>query len=86
MAEVTMSLEEYSRLIGMTEEFVPLSPAEIKKGQRSKPKRKGTPLKGMASALKKANAQARKKNGSFKKGWTQAKVMKRAHQIRRRGK
>ncbi len=47
-------------------------------------KRKGTPLKGMAAALKKANAMGRKKNGSFKKGWSQAKVMKKAHQLRRR--
>lgn len=50
----------------------------------SKKKRKGTPLKGMKSALKKANSMARKKNGSFKKGWTQAKVMKKAHQLRRK--
>ena len=50
-----------------------------------KPKRKGTPLKGMKSALKKANSMARKKNGSFKKGWDQARVMSTAHKIRRRG-
>ncbi len=48
-------------------------------------KRTGVALKGMASALKKANSMARKKNGDFKKGWSQAKVMKKAHQIRRRG-
>ena len=51
-----------------------------------KKKRKGTPLKGMRSALKKANKMARKKDRSFKKGWNQAKVMKKAHQIRRRSR
>ena len=38
----------------------------------------------MKAALKKANSMARKKNGSFKKGWDQRKVMKKAHAIRRR--
>ena len=42
----------------------------------------GTALKGMSAALKKANKMARKKNGDFKKGWNQKRVMKTAHRIR----
>ena len=56
----------------------------VRRTDRKVRKRAGTALKGMKSALKKANAKARKKNGSFKKGWTQARVMKEAHRIRRR--
>mgnify|MGYP003132730856 CR=1 FL=1 len=57
----------------------------VRRTDRKVRKRAGTALKGMKSALKKANSMARKKNGSFKKGWDQAKVMRKAHQIRRRG-
>lgn len=57
----------------------------VRRTDRKVRKRAGTALKGMKSALKRANAKARKKNGSFKKGWTQARVMKEAHRIRRRG-
>jgi hypothetical protein len=56
----------------------------VRRTDRKVRKRTGVALKGMKSALKKANAKARKKNGSFKKGWTQARVMKEAHRIRRR--
>jgi len=57
----------------------------VRSVDRRAKKRAGVALKGMAAALKKANKMARKKNGDFKKGWSQAKVMKKAHQIRRRG-
>ena len=40
--------------------------------------------KEMSRYLKEANAKARKKNGSFKKGYDQARVMRMAHQMRRR--
>ena len=39
--------------------------------------------KKMSKYLKEANAKARKKNGSFKKGWSQSRVMKEAHRLRR---
>lgn len=44
----------------------------------------GKTAKGMKEALKKANAKARKKDGSFKKGYDQARVMREAHKIRRK--
>ena len=56
----------------------------VRRTDRKVRKRTGTALKGMAAALKKANKMARKKNGDFKKGWNQAKVMQTAHRIRRR--
>lgn len=33
----------------------------------------------MSKAMKKTNGKARKKDGSFKKGWSQSRVMKDAH-------
>ena len=38
----------------------------------------------MARALRKANAMGRKKAGGYKKGWSQGKIMKKAHQLRRK--
>lgn len=54
--------------------------------QESKEKRKRVGKKDpkMARALRKANAMGRKKNKSFKKGWNQRKIMKKAHQLRRK--
>jgi hypothetical protein len=37
----------------------------------------------MAAALKEANRKARKKNGEFRKGYDQRRVMSMAHKIRR---
>ena len=39
--------------------------------------------KAMSRYLKQANGKARKKDGSFKKGWTQSRVMREAHRLRR---
>jgi hypothetical protein len=97
MADVTMSVEEYLRLVEAAQVAVgssALTPVVGRKaatkvaeaGGRIQRRASGVALKGMASALKKANAKARKKNGSFKKGWTQARVMKEAHRLRRRSK
>ena len=44
----------------------------------------GKTAKGMKDALKKANAKARKKDGSFRKGYDQARVMREAHKLRRK--
>ncbi len=58
--------------------------APVREADRKIKRRTGKAVKGMAAALRKANKMARKKNGDFKKGWNQAKVMKTAHRIRRR--
>lgn len=40
--------------------------------------------KAMSRGLREAQAKARKKNGDFKKGWNQARVMKEAHRLARK--
>jgi hypothetical protein len=53
-----------------------LEPKVAKRRTRRNPK--------MKRALRKANAKARKKDGSLKKGWSQSRVMKEAHRIKKR--
>lgn len=48
------------------------------------PKRRRKPLRGMSAALKQANRMGKKKNGQFRVGWDQAKIMKTAHRIRKK--
>lgn len=38
----------------------------------------------MKRALLQANNKARKKNGSLRNGWTQSKIMKEAHRIKKK--
>ena len=52
--------------------------------QPGAPKRKGKKDPKMARALKKANSMMRTKSGKLRKGATQAKIMKKAHQLRRK--
>lgn len=99
MPEVRMTVEEYLQLVleGPTQsqrlDAMTISSGigraaskggVLRKGRVSKPKRKGTPDPKMAKALKKANAIGRTKAGKLRKGYTQAKIMKKAHQLRRR--
>jgi hypothetical protein len=75
-------MEEYQTLLDGLESRNPN--VMIKKVQKiSKPKRKGTPDPKMSRALKKANEMGRKKSGGFKKGWSQGKIMSKAHKLRR---
>ncbi len=86
-AEVRMTVEEYLQLIERTAsngQRVGKAARTIKRETRPVRRKAGKAVHGMAAALKKANAKARKKNGSFKKGWSQARVMKEAHRIRRK--
>jgi len=83
MPEVTMTVEEYLALVNAN------SPSERKSavGRRAKPakpKRKGTPDPKMSKALQRANEIGRKKNGGYKKGYSQAKIMSLAHKLRRK--
>jgi len=54
------------------------------KQTRRKPTRKGVSNPKMSRALAKANKMGRKKAGGFKKGWNQGKIMRKAHQLRRK--
>ena len=87
-AEVRMTVEEYLELLERTASNVKRvgkAARTIKKETRPIRRKAGKAAKGMASALKKANAKARKKDGSFRKGYDQARVMRMAHKIRRKG-
>ena len=87
MPEVRMTVEEYLDLLERTASNVKRvgrAARTIQKETRPARRKAGKAVKGMAAALKKANAKARKKNGSFKKGYDQARVMRMAHQMRRR--
>jgi hypothetical protein len=78
-----MSLEEYLALVGPSPPRA-RPPGAVAKSAAPKPKRKGKSDPKMARALKKANAMGRKKAGGFKKGWSQGKIMRKAHQLRRK--
>jgi hypothetical protein len=80
LAEVTMSLEEYLRLVEKRDDLADL----VKLPSKKKARRVGKKDPKMARALKKANAMGRTKSGKLRKGYTQAKIMKKAHQLRRR--
>ncbi len=47
----------------------------------SPPKKKGKPNPKLKRAMKKAHSVAKKKDGSFKKGWNASKMMKHAHKL-----
>jgi hypothetical protein len=49
-------------------------PRKQTKGQKSRSKR-------MSSAMKKASSRARLKNGNFRAGWNQKKLMQTAHRL-----
>ena len=86
-ARVTMTVEEYleiMRIIGEQGPGLVQGVREVKKTGKKLFKRKGKKDPKMARALKKANAMGRKKSGGFKKGYSQARIMKKAHQLRRR--
>ena len=88
MAEVTMSVEEYRALLEQIHGDLPKVAFEPQlRGGGSlvkKKKRVGKKDPKMARALKKANAMGRTKAGKLRKGYTQAKIMKKAHQLRRK--
>jgi hypothetical protein len=84
VAQVTMSLEEYLELFGRAESDPNVQIKKAQPGSRMKPKRKGKKDPKMAKALKEANRRGRTKSGKLRKGYTQAKIMKMAHKIRRK--
>ena len=85
MAQVRLSVEEYLDLIEKAAGGTKRAVRGVKQaGKAVRKARKGKKDPKMASALKKANAMGRKKNGSLKKGWSQGKIMKKAHSLKKR--
>ena len=84
MASITMTVEEYLDLIEKAAQGGKQIVRGARKVKRAVKKRSGKKDPKMARALKKANARGKKKNGGFKKGGSQSKIMKKAHQLKRR--
>jgi hypothetical protein len=61
-----------------------LPPRKSTAAAKRKAPRKGVSDPKMSRALVKANKMGRKKAGGFKKGWNQGKIMRKAHQLRRK--
>ena len=86
MPEVRMTVEEYLQLIERTAsnvERVGKAARKIERTTRPGRKKAGKAAKGMAKAMKEANARLRTKSGKLRKGKTQADVARLAHKIRR---
>jgi len=83
MGTVTLTTEEYEALLRLQSSERESEGARLSTRKKSRRKRKGKTAPGMAAALREANRKARKKNGDFKKGYNQSRVMKMAHKIRR---
>tara|TARA_Y100001963_G_scaffold131927_1_gene189913 strand:+ start:359 stop:610 length:252 start_codon:yes stop_codon:yes gene_type:complete len=81
-----MTLEEYLQLVDTGIHRIEIGPTSTKISRKKLPakKRKGKKDPKMSKALEKANEMGRKKSGGFKKGWSQGKIMKKAHQLRRK--
>ena len=86
MANVTLSLEEYHALMRLVEseresEGAHEEAVEAKK-TRTRSRTKNDRI--MSRALSEANSKAKLKNGSWRKGWNQKKLMIEAHRLRRK--
>ena len=79
-----MSLEEYLSLIDQSSNRKQIAPSGSTFKASVKRKRVGKKDPKMARALKRANEMGRKKSGGYKKGWSQGKIMSKAHQLRRK--
>jgi len=82
MAEVRLTMEEYNALLRLQSSERESEGSRLS-NRRSK-KRKGKAPSGMSRAMKRASDKARKKDGSFRKGWDQSRLMSYAHKIRRK--
>ena len=80
MGTVTLTTEEYAELLTAVSRSATRSAPPPTPKKKS---RKGRTASGMAAALREANKKARKKNGDFRKGYNQRRVMEMAHKIRR---
>ena len=84
MAEVRLTMEEYQALLRLQSSERESEGSRLT-ARKSRPvKRKGKKDPKMGRALRKANAMGRKKNGGFKKGWSQGRIMSTAHKLRRK--
>lgn len=84
MADITMTLDEYEALRRLISSERESEGAEEQSAEKKKPRVRTKNDRIMSRALEEANAKAKLKNGSWRKGWNQKKVMTHAHMLRRR--
>jgi hypothetical protein len=84
VATVTLTLEEYNELYARAHGMNVTRSGKRPTKRAIKASRSGKKDPKMARALKKANAWGRTKSGKMRKGVTQAKIMKKAHALRRK--
>jgi len=84
MADITMTLDEYEALRRLISSERESEGAEEQSAEKKKSRTRTKNDRIMARALSEANAKAKLKNGSWRKGWNQKKVMTHAHMLRRR--
>lgn len=89
MATVEMSMEEFLQLQemamgGQCAGCAAGTTAVTAVTKKRRTRKKSSSDRKMSVALKEATAKAKKKNGSFKKGWNQSRLMKEAHRLKRR--
>jgi hypothetical protein len=85
--EVRLSIEEYEALVKAAQVSASVRASRAKTRQMSKAiekKRRSKKDPKMAKALKEANRRGRTKSGKLRAGYTQAKIMKTAHKLRRK--
>ena len=89
MAHVQLTIEEYDELTRMAMNghgscaSCMAQEQEVEVLPTKKTRKKTKDDKMMSKALEQANKEARKKNGQLRKGYDQARIMKRAHKLKR---
>ena len=84
MADITMTLDEYEALRRLISSERESEGAEEQAVEKKKSRRRTKNDRIMSRALSEANSKAKKKNGDFRSGWDQSKLMTHAHMLRRR--
>lgn len=87
MGKVTLTLDEYEALKRIQSSERESEGARLAARSRSRPKRSRTPSaysKRLGKALRRIRKKAIKKDGDFRKGWSNKKIMRLAHKEARR--
>lgn len=83
-AKVEMPLETYHEMMAFISGIKESEGAHEEAVEAKKGRKKTKNDRALARGLSEANAKARLKNGSWRKGWNQKKVMNEAHRLRRK--
>jgi hypothetical protein len=84
MAHVQLTLEEYHALMRLVESERESEGAHEQAVEKKRTRKKTSSDRKMSSAMKQARKDAKKKNGDFRKGWNNSRMMKHAHALKRK--